>query len=207
MPLIKAVTLASASCWLGACSLSTADSPGSSTRGGRWSALPPVLSAETDTPGYFNRGALVYRFRYTSSQKEHPAKPEMVTAANSQCAGNKLWIPRVGVWWLCSGVLSSPALVNCGPSGADDEHQQGKGSWAGRHHRGPRCGQTVYRWNKWKVLRCLSVEVCKQSTCLKCCRGAGREHSLCESGSAFEALEMVTAATKLKDACPSEEKL
>ena len=104
-------------------------------------------------------------------------------------------------------MLSSPAPVNCGLCGADNEHQQGKGSWAGRHHRGPHCGQTVYRWNKWKVVRCLSVEVCKHSTCLKCYRGAGREHRACESGSAFEALKMVTAAMKLKDACPLEEKL
>ena len=32
----------------------------------------------------------------------------------------------------------------------------------------------LYKWNKWKVVRYLSEEVCKQNTCLKCCRGAGQ---------------------------------
>ena len=32
----------------------------------------------------------------------------------------------------------------------------------------------LFKWNKCKVVRCLSEEVCKQNTCLKCCRGVGQ---------------------------------
>lgn len=48
-----------------------------------------IISAETDTTGYFNRGDLVWGFGYTSSQMEHPANPEIVTAENRGHAGNR----------------------------------------------------------------------------------------------------------------------
>lgn len=48
-----------------------------------------VDSAETDIPAYFNQGDLVWGLCFTSSQKEHPASPETVTAVKSQCAGNR----------------------------------------------------------------------------------------------------------------------
>lgn len=60
-------------------------------------AVASVISAETDPPGYFKRGDLVWGFGYASSRTEPPASPEAVTAGNSQHASSRLEIPGEGI--------------------------------------------------------------------------------------------------------------
>ena len=143
MPLTKAVTLVPASFWPGACSLSIADSSGPSTRGGGWSALPPVLSAETDTPGYFNRGALVCRFitQIAGRNTQLSQKWRLWLTASVQATGYRFleW-KSGGCAQVCCPILLQSTVAPCE---ANNENQLGKGSWAGRYHRCLRCGQTV----------------------------------------------------------------
>lgn len=89
-----------------------------------------------------------------------------------QPGSNELW-PQADELW-----------PQVGPSSAD---QPGKGAWAARHHRRPLMRENCLQTDEMKggevpVSRGMQTECVSEMR-----RGGGREHSLCEGGSAYEA--------------------
>ena len=133
-------------------------------------AAASVISAETDTPGYFKRGDLVWGFGYASSRTEPPASPETVTAGNSQHASSRLEIPWRGdlMVELRRLMVSCPALLHW-PRVAEGS----QGWWTLQMST---VWGRVYRRKEGKV------EGPWRQRCLKCRSGeAGSAHGLCEA--------------------------